>query len=155
LILHADNPSSADDLKTALMATGKFNSLDLYDFNVNPNVTLADIQDYDAIIVYINIFQDDCSNVKQALEDYMDLGGGVVTCFGSNIPDISNLNLGSDYAVVGTAVSYYFGIVSLSNVYDPLHPVMDGITALSLNNVYHTGASLNLASTLIADWDNG
>ncbi|MDD4145362.1 MAG: hypothetical protein PHN68_12090, partial [Prolixibacteraceae bacterium] len=150
LILHADMDYYADDVKTGLMATGKFDSIGIYDFYLNPNVTLADLQYYDAVIVWTDYFGT-YPQTGQALEDYMDQGGGVVTAVLSNYAS-NDIVLSSDYAVVTAAAGYNSSTVSLNTVFDPAHPIMDGVSTFSVTTFYHTGASLNPSSTLIADW---
>ncbi|MDD4755939.1 MAG: hypothetical protein PHG29_07650, partial [Prolixibacteraceae bacterium] len=83
LILHADYDYWAVDVKSSLMATGKFDSIGIYDFFLNPNVTLADLQYYDAVIVWTDYYGT-YPQTGQALKDYMDQGGGVVTSVLSN-----------------------------------------------------------------------
>ena len=156
LILYSDDADigEAASVQSNLMATGRFTSVSLLSFYPDPGITVSDLQDYDAVIVYMNTGGHDYSSVSQALRDYLDSGGGVVTSILTN-HDIWNLNLGSDYAVVGTAGSYSWNNISFATIYDPAHPVMDGITSLSLNTYFHINAPLNSGSTLIADWNNG
>ncbi|RIH66070.1 HYR domain-containing protein [Mariniphaga sediminis] len=152
LILFSDD--EATTLQTNLMATGKFNSVGLFNLNLNPNVTLADIQNYDAVLVYFN-YPANYSIIKQALQGYMDLGGGVVTCVATNFGSW-NLQLDPGYAVVGTAPGYTFSALSFGTIHDSSHPIMEGISSITLsNNAYYYGAPLNPEATIIADWNNG
>jgi len=156
LILYSDGSDygEAASFQSSLMATGRFTSATLLSFYPNPGITVADLQDYDAVIVYMNTGGHDYSSVCQALRDYLDSGGGVVTSVLTNYSGW-NLNLGSDYAVFGTAAYYSNGNVSSATIYDAAHPVMDGISSLSLNTYFHCNAPLNPGSTVIADWNNG
>ncbi len=156
LILFSDNQDIGvvAYLKNNLMATGRFASVNSLSFYPNPGITVADIQDYDAVLVYMNIGNFDYSSVSQALRDYMDSGGGVITCVLTNHDDW-NLNLGAGYEVVGTAGSYSSDNISLGNVSDPFHPVMYGVKTLSFYTYFHSSAQLNPATTMLADWNNG
>ena len=153
LILHADYDYWAADVKSSLMATGKFDSIGIYDFRLNPNVTLADLQYFDAAIVWTDYYGT-YPQTGQALKDYMDQGGGVVTSVLSNYAS-NNIVLDPNYAVVSAAITYGFANQTLNTVFDPTHPIMKGVSGFSFYNFFHSGASLNPSSTLIADWDNG
>ena len=156
LILYSDasDYGEAANFQSNLMATGRFTSVSLLSFYPNPGITVSDLQDYDAVIVYMNTGGHDYSSVSQALRDYLDSGGGVVSCVLTNY-DIWNLNLGSDYAVFGTAGGYTSGNVSSATIYDPAHPILDEITTFSFNTYFHQYAPLNTGSAVIADWNNG
>ena len=152
LILYSDYDVPTT-LQNGLMATGKFNSVDVLSFFNNTTLDVTDIQDYDAVLVFMNT-QTNVMYAKDAIQNYLELGGGVVTCDATNIRNW-DLGLDSDYNVVGTASTYSFNTLSLGTVHDDTHPVLEGISTLSFYTAYYINAPLNPASELIAEWNNG
>jgi hypothetical protein len=100
--------------------------------------------------------------VGNALADYIDAGGKVInTLF---VPDHAGWQLGGRYTSEGyaaftpsttdmRAIPY-----SLGKVYDPDHPIVDGVTTVHDSpsiGIGHQNVSVAAGATRLADWDDG
>jgi len=159
LILYADNVSKTMDVYNKLSAYQDIN-IDLYDVNQN-TPTLAELQDYDAVLVYSNRIYDDPELLGDVLADYADNGGGVVVAVFS-----WNTHSGSDLRLKGRYMDENYGAIqfgdydpyssgSLGTIHEPAHPIMQGVTSFSTPNFRSGTSALTQGATLIAEYDDG
>lgn len=78
LLVHADSGSYATGAQAAMVATGRFTTVDTYDANsVTP--TLPYLSGYDAILAWTNYIPSDRTGLGDVLADYYELGGKALT----------------------------------------------------------------------------
>ena len=149
----------AETLKVA--SGGVLNSIGTYDVGANATFPATDWYSAGCRVILEfsgSPYANDPILLGDSLAKFVDLGGRVVTAVWA---DAGASNLAGRY------VSQYMPFTSLSNpdlagsmgtVHDPLHPIMDGVTAISVTD-YITG---NTHSTLrssncicLAEWDSG
>ena len=150
------------DIQTKLLATGRFSSVTRVDARfVTP--TLAELQAFDAILVFSDYPYQNPDQLGNNFADYVDAGGGVV----SAMFEVGNNLSGSVYSLGGRWASQnYFvmvrsgrkvGAATLGVVLEPGHPTMDGVSSLNggASSYRPTGSSLTPGSTLVAQWSDG
>src|SRR5664279_5059589 len=72
-IVNADNPASAAGVQAALMATGRFDTVDLIDaYGSSP--ALGTLSGYDAVLAYSNRQLWDATGLGDVLGQYYELG---------------------------------------------------------------------------------
>jgi len=77
-IVNADNPASAAGVQAALMATGRFDTVDLIDaYGSSP--VLGTLSGYDAVLAYSNRQLWDPNGLGDVLGQYYELGGKHLT----------------------------------------------------------------------------
>ncbi len=145
------------DVKNKLLATGKFNIVDIYNgYSMTP--TLAQLEQYQAVLVWSNNSFTDAVTLGNNLADYVDAGGGVVTAFWvSQTTSITGRFNSSNYWCIDQGLSYTSGQASLGTVYNSSSPIMAGVTSFnggtaSYRPYYHT---IDPLATRVADWSDG
>ena len=160
------DPNWNYDVQAKLVATGQFSTVDIINVNsITP--TLTQLQAYDAVLVYSDAVYADSIALGNVMADYVDSGGGVV-CMMFEIGYGSG-PLPNPYAQMQgrwDAQAYYaivrasqFGPpqATLGTVYDPLHPIMQGVSSFDGGSLSARPLDPNLStgSTLVADWSDG
>jgi hypothetical protein len=150
------------DPQAKLVGTGLFNTVDIINAGTS-TPTLAQLQAYDAVIVWSNVNFQNATLLGDTLADYVDAGGGVVVTIFANTTTTANRFLGGrwqmGYEVIldqgGTTSTG--GAQSLGTVLDPLHPVMSGVTTFAggTTSWRPTSTALEVGATLIAQWTDG
>jgi uncharacterized repeat protein (TIGR01451 family) len=150
----------AYDVVSKLQATGQFNSVT--SINVAERTpTLAELQAYDAVLVYSYNGFANATLMGDVLADYVDAGGGVVVMHYAlhNGNDIQGRFLSGGYYAIDAANSAhedcYNCYLTLGTVENPQHPVMQGVS--SFNNGYYSyrsAAALTAGATVIARYSN-
>lgn len=148
----------AETLKVA--SGGILNRIGTY--SVQTNATFAATEWYDAGCRVILEFSGSPvpgspALVGESLAKFVDLGGRVVTAMWADHTG----NLAGRYVteyMPFTMQTQTSGPVSMGTVHDPLHPIMDGVTALSVTdwitgNTHSTLRSSNCVC--LAEWDSG
>src|SRR3972149_12254072 len=155
-LLDADAFSFATDVINKLNGTGFFSSITL--INVNTSTpTLAQLQTYDAVLVWSNIPFNNASVLGNNLADYVDGGGGVVVGYFAyvSILKISGRFDSDNYWAISVSggKSSHGNLVS---IYDASSPLVEGVSTFdggsaSLRSV----ATISNGATRIADWSDG
>ncbi len=86
-----DEPTWLEDIQTKLMATNKFQSVDIVDV-LDSTPTLSTLLNYDSLLVFSDDYYDDSIALGNVIADYIDTGRGVVTSVfetGSNAENLS------------------------------------------------------------------
>jgi len=131
------DPSWNYDVQAKLLATGQFNSVDIITVNtITP--TLAQLQAYNAVLVYSDAIYADATALGNVMADYVDAGGGVVCAmfeigYGSGpLPHPTAQMKGrwdtQGYYVIPRTAQYGPPQANLGTVHHPTHPIMQGVS---------------------------
>lgn len=152
-----DEPTWLEDIQTKLMATNKFQSIDIADV-VESTPTLSTLLNYDSLLVFSDIDYNDNVELGNVIADYIDTGKGVVTSVFETAEESALQGRWHDegYYVIDPVgqdqeTQLYLGTVLLPN-----HPIMVGVNTFDGGEAsYYGTGSLSLYTTLIANWTNG
>ncbi len=150
-------------VQTVLLATGQFAVVDIINATATGGgtPTLAQLQGYDALLVYTNSTPADNNAFGDVLADYVDAGGGVVVAVFANSTTSVGRNIGgrwqTGYEVILDQSGNASGAATLGTVVQPQHPVMQGVTAFvgGTTSSRPVGTALEVGATLIASWSDG
>ncbi len=165
------------DPRDKIMATGLFSQVDIINATgIGDGVgtpSLATLMQYDAVIVWSNMSFVDSIEMGNVLADYVDAGGGVVVALYANTTTTTNRNLAGRWQdPVGGYIAIPQGggfttntTVTIGEVPDPSHPIMDGVESF-INDVgigtngpfgawRPTNTALTSGSTLVARYTDG
>ena len=157
-------PSTASwniDVKNKLESTGLFTTVDAFLVSPgSPVPTLAQLQQYNAVLVYSDTSFNNNVAIGNVLADYMDGGGNVVLCtfafWNSQGLSIQGRIKTADYLPFTVSNQSSPGGLTLVAV-DPLHPILNGVSSFNGgSSSYHNSPITTAAgATLIANWSNG
>jgi len=125
-------------------------------------MTLDDLRTYQLIVTTNNHKWSDTGanpNIGNLLADYVDISGKIIMAgFAWDDPvygwQLEGRLMDEGYTPYRTSTAD-LGPTSLGN-YDPLHPVMQGVSDITaIGTVTHQALPLETGATWIADWDNG
>jgi parallel beta-helix repeat protein len=155
LIAYADD-GGGEPLRSQLLALGGLGTLDVFDAQ-SATPSLAQLQAYDVVITWSNYPYFDRIAMGDVLADYLDSDGNVI-CGEFVHYDTTYYGLGGRFVNDGYDPLYsenlgYPGIWANLGVYDPNHPIMQGVT--SAGDDYRDLVGLSPGATLIASWDDG
>ena len=169
-----DTNTRFTDVRDKLLATGKFNSVSIYNATrFNPaggTPSLATLQQWDAVIVWSNDSFEDAVAMGDVLADYVDAGGGVVvSVFANTSTNAMRFLQGrwqqGNYIAIPQSGGFLEGPGNLGQVLDPDHPIMDGVATFVTRRVNAQGQifggyrptnlSVTPGSTIIAKWNTG
>ena len=165
------------DPRDKIMATGLFGHVDIINATGIGDGTgtpsLATLMQYDAVIVWSNVSFVDSIAMGDVLADYVDAGGGVVVALFANTTTTTNRNLAGrwqdpqgGYIAIPQGGGFTTNTtVSIGEVPDPEHPIMDGVESF-INDVgigtngpfgawRPTNTALTAGSTLVARYTDG
>lgn len=132
LLVAADIDTVVVDVQSKLGATGRFASVDIFDANAG-TPTLAQLQGYDAIMVWSNLTFNSPTALGNVIAQYTDSGGGVVVAvFGNAIgSSISGRFDTANYWAIPPN-GFTFGPATLGTTYVPsTHPLLQGVTSFN------------------------
>ncbi len=145
------------DVRNKILATGLFTGVDVISvssFGSTP--TLAQLQQYSAVLTFSDGSYGDPTGLGNALADYSDAGGGVVVgtfAFGSGIAIGGRLQTGGYLPL--TIASQTSGTATLVKD-DASHPILEGVNNFNGgSSSYRNTSSLTSGSTLVAHWSSG
>jgi PKD repeat protein len=154
-----NNASWQTDVVNKLTGTGVLDSVGSHFVN-NSTPSLADLQQYDAVLVYSDAGFDNNVAMGDVLADYVDAGGNVVMATFS-LRDSMGLSIQGrfktgGYLPVSTGGQDSPGGLTLS-VVDALHPILAGVNSVNGGSAsYHTdNLSVTSGANLVANWSNG
>ena len=141
--------------KNEIVSTGKFNAGDIDLLEDPSGLTLNDIADYDAILVYGNQAFSNPANVGDVLKEYVDNGGGVI---------ITTYCLSSTWAIDGGILDAYYspflpagtqsvaGIIDMSSLPEPEHSIFADLTEAPdyWSNYNYSNPTLNTGGNILA-----
>jgi hypothetical protein len=155
-----DEPTWLEDIQTKLMATNKFQLVDIVDV-IESTPTLSTLLNYDSLLVFNDLSYLDNVELGNIIADYIDTGRGVVASVfetGSNGENLSLQGRWYDegYYVIDSNGQDDFTQLYLGTVLLPNHPIMVGVNTFDGGSAsYHGIGSLSLYTTVIANWTNG
>jgi hypothetical protein len=156
----SEGPQIMSGIEALLQARGfTIYTLDEHNYYSAAAPTLAYMLDYDVILTSTNYFIYDTLKMTQLgdrLADYTDAGGSVVQMtFAGGLA--SSGFTGRWQAEDYTPIPYsgnVFGYLNLGDVYDPAHPIMDGVSELSAY-YKHATSGVTSGATRLADYQGG
>lgn len=159
LLLTPDDDIS--DLESTLSAFADLNVTRFPEASL-ASITLADVSGYDVIMTTNNTQWLPGGNVSPVvigdlLADYIDQGGKVIVngfAYDYDAWAIAGRFIDQGYGPFVSTTSDNSGSVSLGIIHAPLHPVMDGVSAIG-NSFLWQDPILATGATLLADWDDG
>ncbi|MCC5785510.1 MAG: hypothetical protein JJU33_02280, partial [Phycisphaerales bacterium] len=150
------------DIQNKLMDTGEFLVVDAHNANQNGTLpTLAQLQSYDAVMVWSNGTYISDIDLGNLLADYVDAGGAVVTAvFETSTTTVGRSLLGrwadENYWIIQQRSGNTFGAASLGTIFDPSHPTVQGVSSLTASSAARPSTTtLVPGGQTIAAWDDG
>lgn len=157
LVVRADNSFSADvvsKLDPSFDAVDSFNA-------VAGTPTLAQLQGYDAVLVYSDNGFANSTALGNVLADYVDGGGRVAIATFALFDSCDSLGM-SGRIVTGGYLPFNLVCGQTSGATRTLvadlsgHPLLAGVTSFNGGTAsYHNPVTLAAGATLVAHWDNG
>jgi hypothetical protein len=149
------------DVRNKLQSTGVFTRVDEFLVSSSaPVPTLAQLQQYDAVLVYSDLAFNNNVALGNVLADYLDSGGGVVLAtfafYSAGGLDIQGRIKTGNYLPFTTAGQQQPGNLTLVPV-QPQHPILEGVTSFHGGSSSFHNSPITTASgaTLVANWSNG
>ena len=165
--------SDVNNLKTKLLNTNKFNSVDIFDAKTG-TPTLSNLLNYDAVLITSDLSYADPVSLGNVIADYIDAGGGVVnSLYSENSPrewivpgwgDVGiNLDLSSRFYTKNynlfSIQPYTWGSpqnLGFKKIISS-HPILNGVNTFSGGEASYTSdgiPTLTSGSSVIASWSN-
>ncbi len=160
LVCGACSPQSwLDDVVNKLIATGSFNSVTGYNIYLTGTPTLAQLQAYDAVMVFTDYQAADPTTFGDNLAMYIDGGGGVVNSTFANASVLLGGNFNTATYQVSIPAFGQFGSpqLTLGSILDPCSPIMDNVTTFNGgSSSYRSNATTFVpGSVTVSNWSNG
>ena len=158
-VLGADSATNLNDVTTKLQATGIFNSVTSINSNQR-TPTLAELQAYQAVLVYANYSLADGVALGDVLADYVDAGGGVVlmqfALRSNNSLRIRGRFEAQNYYALQPGGDIYYP-TRLGQAYQSDHPLLLGVETFNTgsNGGYRSNGPLAAESVRIVDYRDG
>ncbi|MCC6660155.1 MAG: hypothetical protein IT437_04640 [Phycisphaerales bacterium] len=161
------SPSSIQftDPQAKLMGTGLFSAVDIVSvYTGQPVPTLADLQQYDAIITWSNVNFNDSAALGDVFADYVDAGGGVVVAVFANSTTSPNRYLTGRWQSGGYEIipgqggnTSSPGSQTLGTILIPGHPTLDGVASFNggTSSFRPTTTALTSHGVKVAEWSDG
>jgi hypothetical protein len=148
------------DPQARLQASGFFSAVDIINATTpNPTPTLAELLNYDAVIVWTNNQFTSRPAMGDVLADYVDAGGGVVVAVFAVNSTTSGLQgrwLDQGYAIISPGSGNEGSTANVGVIAQPGHPIMDGVTDLDSNTSTRPNtAALTSHGVLVSSWSDG
>jgi hypothetical protein len=145
------------DVQTKINNTGLFTQVDAF---LGGTPTLAQLQEYDAVLVYSDASFANPTAMGNVLADYVDSGGGVVLATfafwnGNGLGIEGRIKTGG-YLPFTTGSQAQPGNLALVAV-DAQHPILDGVASFNggTSSYHNAPIAVTAGSTLVANWSNG
>ncbi|MBX3387945.1 MAG: hypothetical protein KF691_00670 [Phycisphaeraceae bacterium] len=159
LVVHSfGGASETNDVIAKLAGTGTLGGVDAFDAEAS-TPTLAQLQNYDAILVANNFAWSNRVALGNVVADYVDWGGGVVLSM-FTVSGIANSDLGGrftgDYRIINFS-STTSGNATLGAVAYASHPIMAGVGGFDGGNSSYRPTLTTLApgGLRVAQWSDG
>jgi uncharacterized repeat protein (TIGR01451 family) len=159
-VMGAVSPESwLQDVKAKLDATGMFTQVDTYNIYLDGTPTLAQMQQYCAILVFTDYGAQDPTTFGNNLADYVDGGGGVVLAVfaTASVPIAGRFHTDNYYAIVPNNSQNSSPTLNLGTVYRDCHPTLQNVTSFNGGSSSYrpNGSNLHADAVRIADWSDG
>ena len=152
-VLVAGAPGSADwidDVEAKLDGTGLV-AADTFLTN-SGTPTLAELQGYDAVLVFTDAGVSDPTGFGDILAQYIEGGGAVVDAtFTANVQITGGYTAYQLYSNSGQSTATNLGIGTIN---DPSHPILDGVSTFDggTSSFHNTGGTIATDATVIAEY---
>lgn len=150
-----------EDIQSKLLASGKFNSVDIIDV-IGSTPTLSTLLEYDAILVFSDDPYDNSVTLGNVIADYIDTGRGVVSSVfetsGGGSPNSTLHGRWKDEGYYPIEELYQGDGIELflGTIFYPNHPIFEGVNTFSGGEASYFGlGDVSLYTTILASWDNG
>ncbi len=158
LLVHADVAAWAADVQAKVKATNILGQVDLFDGNV-ATPTLAQLQNYDAVLVWSNGFFANPAAMGNVMADYVDAGGGVVAAVFAN-GGVPNSNLQGRWTGTYDIIPFgpsAGGAATLGAVAYASHPIMSGVVGFNGGSGGYRPdtTAINPGGLIVAKWSDG
>ena len=164
IVAAADSPGGPryTDPQNKLLGTGLFSAVDIIDARV-VTPTLADLQQYDAVMTWTNFDYADAVTLGNNMADYVDAGGGVVVTIFANTTTGTNRRLQGRWAGTYEIIPAGLGNLStggplgIGNILVPGHPTLDSVSTFNGGNSSWRPTTQTLTShgEKVAQWSDG
>jgi hypothetical protein len=148
-----------NDVKSKLIGTGMFDQVDVYFVGTGggaiPTPTLAQLQQYNAVLVYSDSAFSDPTGFGNVLADFADAGGGVVLATFDFDTPLAGRFATDGYYPLTIGGSTHGTLQSL--VKDlPAHPILNGVNSFNGGSEsWRDMVTPSTGSTLVAHWTDG
>lgn len=163
-VLGGDDPASLEDVRSFIQQVGVFAVVESLDV-AQDTPSAQTLAQYDAVLVWADSGFKDAVTLGDRLADYVDQGGGVVVAAVSFDapspfdPDVlEGRFLAQDYYAIAPGVDNAdAGRLTLGQVLQPDHPIMQGVNAIDggPKSFHSPTTALTAGSSSIALWSNG
>lgn len=143
-----------------LLALDPSLSVDTTFFYINQLPGLDFLSNFDVVLLFMNGIFDESATLGTQLADYVGMGGNVVVAsfyfLGRSDSGVGSVGWGALESLdpfTSTGGATYQPVI-LESVLDPLHPIMNGVTALTSTS-YSSGVAAKTGTTVLAEWDDG
>ncbi|MBN8597769.1 MAG: hypothetical protein J0L78_08860 [Planctomycetes bacterium] len=155
LIIHAIPAAFSSwyaDVQSKIASCNLYSGVSLFDARV-ATPPLSILMAHDAVLVFSDApFFDDVA-LGNTLADYVDAGGGVVSCTFANASIPIGGRWAPDYLVINP-LGQAQPAASLGTIADQNHPIMIGVTALSATQAFQSTGAVLPGNTPVAYWNN-
>jgi hypothetical protein len=144
----------ATDVRDKLIETGQFSVVGLFRAE-SATPSLAELQSYDAVLVWSENSFANTTTIGDNLADYIDGGGAVITGhFSLNTSLAIGGRLATDYQLIAPGATTT-GNVILGTINFPDHPIMNKVSSFDggVSSFRSNGAVVS--GTVIAEWSDG
>lgn len=124
--------------------------------------TVAELQAFDAVLVFTNSTPQSSVNLGNNLADYVDGGGGVVLTMFAIRASLTTRTIegrfmtDNYYCIERSVGASTTGNATLGTVYLPSHPLVAGVATFNGGtSSFRSPAALNATATRVADWSTG
>ncbi len=153
-IYGANTLDRLEDVQSKLEGTGLFTQVDVHDVR-SYTPTLAELQQYSAVLVFSNYTFSNNTALGDVLADYADAGGGVVVAtFSFNIGNLGGRIVSGGYLpFTQNAKSSGTPLTLIPDV--PAHPILAGVSSFDGgSDSFHETISLTAGAFQVAHWSN-
>ncbi len=156
-ICGSDSDTRLQDIRSKVNRTGKLKSSTIIDvWNSTPS--LSELSAYDAVLMYNYYGYNNSTEMGNLIHDYANAGGGVVAM----VQEVGYSGMYGRWNTSDYILAVYNGLTIgyhpvLGTLYDPLHPVLAGVTSFDGGeNAYLPYISnVRPGAALIAEWNTG
>lgn len=139
-------------IQDSLLSYSDINSVSVFDLETG-TPSLADLQNYDAVLVIVNTSPADPVALGEVLADYSDAGGGVVLSaftFSRYPPGMEGRIMDADYAPLTGDTNQIQSIPATMYHVISSHPILEGVSSISSQIRAYT--TLAAGADLVAYW---
>ncbi len=156
-LLGADYPEWVSDVQSKLEGTGQFSSVTPVDVMFS-TPTLAELEAYDAVLVWSDYGFADTTTLGNNLADYVDDGHGVVVSVFANT-DYGNLGgrwASGGYDAMQLPAGAIYSEATLGSIAQPGHPILAGVASFDGGSAsFRSNGGLTPGTSLVANWSDG